>query len=383
VTASTITIGYATSLTGVSSSSFIGAQGGVQARIEAQNAAGGVDGRMLKLVVGDDTSSAAGFATAARDLVQNKNVFGLVAGSSFSYGGAAYLHSTGVPVTGSAFDGPEWGQAPNSNMFSYQPPFVSSFGGVYYTWDFYGPFLKSVGVRSMGGLAYGISPASQQTVKGVLASAKLHGIPTCYYNSSVPFGGVDFTGDSLSLKQANCGGVTFPAEDSSDVALAQSLKNSGANIKQLYFTGYDNSVLTQPAATAALQSQYIYNDITFSPPTPAVQGMLDNFKKYVPGYAGGIPSFGMYESYIAADLMILGLERAGANPTRQSFIGNLRTVSSYDAGGILASPTPLTGFGTKAMLPQQHCAYYLQLEGSQFITANGGKPVCGSLIPIS
>ncbi len=55
-----IVIGFITDETGGASSSYIDAQDGAMARIDAQNAAGGVDGRQLQLVVEDDQSTASG-----------------------------------------------------------------------------------------------------------------------------------------------------------------------------------------------------------------------------------------------------------------------------------------------------------------------------------
>jgi hypothetical protein len=123
--------------------------------------------------------------------------------------------------------------------------------------------------------------------------------------------------------------------------------------------------------------------INFTTPNAATQGMLDALKKYDPHYKGGLPDFGLYGSYLAADLMIKGLQVAGPNPTRASFIQDLRQVTDYTAGGILPGPTSFANFGTKAMLPQTGCSYFFQLQNpGGFVAYNAGKPICGKLIPI-
>jgi hypothetical protein len=73
---------------------------------------------------------------------------------------------------------------------------------------------------------------------------------------------------------------------------------------------------------------------------------------------------------------------AGNNPTRSLFINNLHQVTNYDGGGLLGTPANLSlaNFG-KA--PQTLCGWYGILQGHQFVIANGGKPVCGTLIPNS
>ncbi|HLG67314.1 MAG TPA: ABC transporter substrate-binding protein, partial [Acidimicrobiales bacterium] len=70
---SPIVIGYITSITGNASSTFADGPGGAQARVDLQNAHGGVNGHPLKLVVEDDQSSVSTDLTAAQDLVANKH----------------------------------------------------------------------------------------------------------------------------------------------------------------------------------------------------------------------------------------------------------------------------------------------------------------------
>src|SRR5262249_48753122 len=74
VPASSINIGFITSVTGVASSTFADSALGAEARFDALNAAGGIDGRKVNLIVADDQSSAAGDLAASQDLV-SKGVF--------------------------------------------------------------------------------------------------------------------------------------------------------------------------------------------------------------------------------------------------------------------------------------------------------------------
>ncbi len=375
--ASTITIGYVTDLTGVASSTFADGAGGAQARIDLQNAQGGVNGHKLKLVVEDDQSSPTVNKTASQDLVQNKGAFGVIQFSAFTFGGAPYLQQQGVPVTGAAFDGPEWAQEPNSNMFSYAPLVDANIGGTYYGSTATANVFKALGASKVAGLAYGISASSQQSIRVVYAG----GSTQCYKNFSVPFGGVDFTADVLQIKSAGCNGVVGSFVDSSDIALAQAVKNAGIKAQQIYFTGYDQQVLQSATARAALNGAYMAAVINFTTPNSAVKKMIATVKKYDSSYTGGIMDLGLYGSYVSADLMIKGLQMAGKNPTRANFISKLRTLKSYNAGGILPSGTPMTGFGTEAIVPKTLCGYYMQLKGNKFQVYTG-KAVCGKRIVV-
>lgn len=384
MTPTTIKLGLITALTGVTSSNEADTPEGAMARIDAQNALGGVNGRKIQMVTVDDTSTTTGDATAAEVLVQQKKVYAVMGYSSFLFASTKYLQQQGVPVTGTAFDGPEWGMEPYSNMFSANPPASTPYNGVFYTYDSTGKFFKQVGVTKLAGFAYGISPSATNAIKGTFAASAPSGVSQCYANYSVPFGTVDFTADALALKSSGCNGAATAFVDSSDLAFATSVRQSNNNaVKILNFTGYDQQTLSTAATRAAYNGVYFSNQVFFDKSNPAVAQMYANMEKFIPHFnPNAIPDFGLFGGYLTADLMIKGLQVAGQNPTRASFITNLRQVTGYTAGGLLPSPTPFSPFGTSAMLPATYCTYYIQLQGSQFVSVGpGGKAICGNKVP--
>jgi branched-chain amino acid transport system substrate-binding protein len=365
----------------VASSDYVNAAKAAQARIALQNANGGVDGRKIDLIVKDDGSTPQGNLTAAQTLVSQDGVFAVVDASSFTFGGARYLNQKGIPVTGDEFDGPEWAQQPNTNMFSWGPPTSTPFDGSYYTYDNIATFLKGLGVTSLASLAYGISPSAQQAAKALIAAAAQHGITNCYQDFSVPFGGVDFTAPVLTIKSKGCNGVTAPFVEASDVALSGAVKQGGVKAVQFYYTGYSQAVLANTGTRSAFDGSYVGSQLNFVSPNAATSEMLTAIQKYTDIRTGGVLDFGTYTPYLGADLMVKGLQVAGQNPTRQAFINNLRQVTGYSAGGILPSPTSFTNFGTKAMLPVTACEYIVQLQTNKFVLANNGQAVCGKQVP--
>ena len=98
-----------TSLTGSDSSNSVNIPKGFAARIDAQNAAGGVNGRKITYVVEDDASSPTTAATAAETAV-NAGAFAVDYNSPFAFGAIKYLTAAGIPVVGGAYDGPEWSE---------------------------------------------------------------------------------------------------------------------------------------------------------------------------------------------------------------------------------------------------------------------------------
>src|SRR5947209_2077882 len=83
VTDKAVTIGYISSQTGVAAATHKNAHKSCQARVDAQNAAGGVNGRKINIEAIDDQSSGANL-TAAQDLVQNRNAFAVIDNSAFA-----------------------------------------------------------------------------------------------------------------------------------------------------------------------------------------------------------------------------------------------------------------------------------------------------------
>lgn len=375
-----ITIGFISSQTGAASSSYIGSQWGAQARIDAQNAAGGVNGHKLSLVLEDDQSSPTINQTAAQQLVQGKKAFGVIEDSSFTFGGSKYLNQQGVPVTGAAIDGPEWATQPNTNMFSVSAPIDGAIDGKYYDYDNTAKFLKDIGVTKLGGAVYNIESAIQ-SMSGLFQTAETQGISKCYVDTSVPFGAVDFTSTVLSMKSQGCDGVIGVSLLATDIALSNAVNQAGLKAKQIYFTAYDQNLVSQPNALKSMEGDYTTAGVDFQVPNAAATTMLARLKQYT-AFPGGIPSLNIVQGYTGADLMIQGLELAGANPTRTGFISKLRQADNYTAGGLYASPVTFKNFGTAGMLPQTSCEYILQITATGYTAYNDGKPVCGNLVTV-
>jgi branched-chain amino acid transport system substrate-binding protein len=349
-----------------------------QARIALQNAQGGVDGRQLKLVVEDSASSPALVQTAAKALVETKGVFGVVSASAIFFGAAPYLTKAGVPVTGLELDGPEWGSSPN--MFTYAPPTYTSYNGTSYNYTTVPSFMKSIGAKKAALVAFA-SPSAVLNAKQEAAMLPQVGLQNCYLNLSVPLGAVDFTATVLQLKQSGCDSMVAALTESSEVALASAIKNAGLNIKQFYYASYAQATLDSPAAEAALNGTYGEGVLAagHTSTAQATQTLYNEIKQYDPSYHGGLLDYGATQGWDATDTMIAGLKLAGPNPTRASFISQLRAATSYTIGGLSSTPVDfnyLTG-----ALPAQQCVNFVQLVGNAFVPVPAdGSPICGSKV---
>jgi branched-chain amino acid transport system substrate-binding protein len=374
ISATTIKVALVTSLTGPDSSNSVNIPKGFAARIAAQNAAGGVNGRKINYVVEDDQSSPASAITAAQVAV-NAGAFDIDYNSPFAFGAIRYMAQAGIPVVGSAYDGPEWSD-PQAfpNMFSWTPVIYPSYP--VYTTD--AQFIKNQGGTRVASVGYGISPSSSATAKGMGKAATTVGIQAPYINSSLPFGTVNVTALALQMKAANVDALYGPIDPNTLLAILTTAKQASVKLKVTDMsTGYGQDFLSDPASQQAAQNAYMVTNsqVPVELNTPATMAEQAAFAKYQ-GFTG-VPDFGWTQGYASADLMIKGLQVAGQNPTRSSFMSNLRAVTSYNVENLA---TNTVNFSTVKTIPTQTCSYYVQLQGAKFIVQNNGKPLCGTLI---
>ncbi len=252
VTSKTITIGLISSFTGGAASEDDGIVKAATARVDLQNAKGGVDGRQLKIIYEDDATSPATNATAASALL-SKGVFGVIEDSAVAFGGYKIFQKAGVPVTGGAYDGSEWYEQPNTNMFSIGGP--SDPKDPQYTT--FAKFTKAHGGTKCGSVSYQISPSSTAAATGFLLACQRAGMSKAFLDTSLPFGSVNTTTLALQLKQAGVNALYLPLDANTNFALMTALKQAGVNMKViLNATGYGQALVDDTSAVSNVQGAY-------------------------------------------------------------------------------------------------------------------------------
>jgi ABC-type branched-subunit amino acid transport system substrate-binding protein len=370
--ASPITIAYITSVTGEGASEDGTSPGAFKARIALQNAEGGVNGHKIIPLVIDDQTSPTAIATAVQEA--DSKAFAIVSQSPLLFLAAKYPQQAGIPVTGSYSDGPEWGQQPYTNMFAAD---VGSLDPKYPVTTLAGNFLKAHGAKVLATYGYSISPSSSRAAIQTADSFKHAGGKVGLLDTTVPFGGVDFTSEALSAKQNHIDSYAPEMDNNSNFALAKALQQEGVKATGLFATGYQPDVI-HSAAWSAVQGSYFYSLFRpWSLPDAATKQMQTAMEKY-DGYSkSDFPSFSEYEAWLGADLMMKGLQLAGPNPTHASVIKALRGVTSYNAGGLLPqSWNYTTAFGHDA----KSCSWIMK-AGKTGFTAISAQPTCGADIP--
>jgi len=370
VTSKTVTVGLITELTGPGAPPVNGMVRSAQARIDLQNAQGGVDGRKIQLIVKDDQTSPVADQTATAALISD-GVFGVIDDSAVTFGGYKLLQQAGVPVVGGAYDGPEWYQQPNTNMFSISGPGDAKDP----QYDNFAVFAKDHGGTKCGAVGYAISPSSRASATGFQLSCQREGLQNAFLDTQVPFGTVDVTTLVLQLKAAGVNTLWLPLDGNTNFSIMTALKQAGVKMKVIInATGYGQVLVSDKlAAPDAQGAWFLSTGVPVGLKTPATTAFQAALAKYA--HYTGVPDFSWYEGWGGADLMIKGLELAGKQPTRSAFIAALQKDTDYSANGLLGSVNlSLSEFG-KA--PHGLCEYLSQFEGNAFVHPT---KVCGTLL---
>jgi ABC-type branched-subunit amino acid transport system substrate-binding protein len=373
VSAKTVKIGLIFDETGPNASNSTGMLAAAQGRVAQQNATGGIDGRQIQLVVADDQSSQEGNANAAQELA-SKGVFGVIDMSVLSALGDKYLTSKGIPEVGTGVSGPEWGSPANRNLFS-----IDGSEDIHNVVDSWGKFFAQEGAKNLGIVAYNLPSTISQALE-LKDSALAAGLHVGYYNPNVVIGSQNWTSVALALHSTGVDAVTTSMTAADSLALYTAMNQEGVHAIMLAPALYGQTVLsdrtTRAEAQGILTTSYIL-------PLEAHTAASQKFQQELATYAhiSGDPDIGATQGWIGADLMITGLSLAGSNPTRASFIDKLRGLKDYTAGGLAAGPIDFSRFGTGDVSDGGNlCSYIVRVQGNAFQVANGGQPLCGTVI---
>jgi Periplasmic binding protein len=282
----------------------------------------------------------------------------------------------GVPVVGGALDGPEWGQQPNTNMVSVngdQPAYLPGY-------SYLGNVAKQAGATNIATLAIQGIPSSVIDNQTAAKAFEQAGVKVGYVEDSLPLGTVDVGPIVLAMKNSKVNGFYSTMLDNTNFAIMTAAAQSGLKLKAgIMAVGYGQALLDDQSAVQAGQGAILTSQqVPVEEKTATTVAEQTALQQY--GGITGVPDLNITDSWLSADLIVAGLEKAGQNPTRASFLNALHNTTDWTAGGLLPQPPDLSlaDFG-KA--PQRRCGYFVRLEGKQFVPMNGGKPFCGTAVP--
>jgi branched-chain amino acid transport system substrate-binding protein len=364
------------SKTGVAAAESADGPQGFLARVDLQNARGGINGHKIIPLVLDDQSSTGGVVTATK-LAISEGAIGIVADTAFFFVAAKYPQEAGIPVTGGSYDGFEWGTQPYTNMFASDQGSGLNPNAPYNLAA--GTFFKSHGGTVVASYGYGISPSSTYGANATAKAGLAVGMKLGVLDTTVPFGSNDFSTQALAAKSAGVNSLYGAMDNNSNFALATAIEQAGQKLKVIQFpTGYEPDIIGS-SSWQAVQGAYFATGFrpTAIPNAGTVQ-MAAALATYVHRKPAAFPTFAIYEGWLGADLMIKGIGLAGSSPTSAQVISQLRKVTSYNGSGILPINVDFaTNFGTGNPVT---CTWYMQAKPKGFVPASKA-PDCGKVIP--
>lgn len=362
--------------TGANAVNYLGSYQGVQARVDLQNAEGGINGRQIKLQIVNDQSSAVTAITAVQSLISD-GVFSMIYNSAALSSPKVFdgPHDAGIPVVGNALVTNLWETQPYTN-------FISQAGNnsptpttpTYVLKEFQSLGVTKVAAVITSGCA--ICATGEQLFA---KAAPNFGMSVVYSNTTIPRGSVEVGPTALAIAQSGADAVYSQELDNTDFAIQEALQQNGYKPKVYYCSlDYTQTLIDTPAASAAAQGCIVsVGQEPISANTAATKAEAGAFAKYAK--FSGIPGLNWTAAWVSADLTIKGLLAAGKNPTRAAFLDAVHNLQGYTADGLLPQALDLSvaNFG-KA--PKTSCTFFVQYKGKDFLPLNDAKPVCGDLL---
>jgi ABC-type branched-subunit amino acid transport system substrate-binding protein len=335
VTATTLTVANVSILTGPVPGLFAGAVNGTDAFLAYQNSQGGVYGRKLKLLTGDDQFDC-GHNKALTESYVGK-AFALVGSFSlFDNCGADVL--TANPSMPDVHNALSVAAQKEPNNFSAQPIRQGASTGPLNYFKSKAPDA----VTKVGTLVGDVQSARDSWV-GIKAAAESVGYKVLYERNYAPTE-TDFTADIVKMQQAGVKMLLLVAMDVK--AAARLMKAAEGQHWKPELTAFGASAydpqLVPLAGASALENVFLYlptalyigEDRTVS---KEVDLFLTWLKRTHPSAA---PDLFTAYGWGSARLFVQALQAAGPKATRAGLIAALKNIHQFDANGLLALADP-------------------------------------------
>lgn len=324
VTDDTILLGTFTALSGPVAPIGVPNSHGYLAYYNYINEQGGIYGRKIKVLVEDDAFQPSRAVAAVKKLVEQDRVFAIVSplGTPTNAAVLDYLVKMNVPVVSPHSGSSQWSIPLKKNYFALQPNYTVE-----------GTVLAQYAVNDLKGKRFAIvyvnDDYGQEESAAFTKYLAKHNIKPVL-SLAHEFGETDFSSYVIKLQQAK-----------PDVVLLASYATQTASIlKQAEMFGFRPSflgtyVVSDPVmfklAGASAMEGFQVTGYAADPggDTKAAKEYRDILHKYYPNEApGGYSEIG----YVAAQLVVEALKRAGPDLTREKFIAALESIKNWTTG---------------------------------------------------
>jgi branched-chain amino acid transport system substrate-binding protein len=331
VTSDQILIGTHTPLTGPAGYVGEGFEVGEKLAVDQINAAGGINGRKLKVDYLDDMDTPPGAITAARELVEQDNVFAVLGGGASTGTSAVipYFTQNGVPYYVSLASTPTVLQGKAKNIF-LGATIPAQTGVAAYT-KFLTQTLHAKKVALM------VCDQANCTAGAPLLTAALKADGVAVTTTAdFASGATDYTGQVQQVKNSDPDAVFLYGLVPDDAHLVDELRSAGVTAPIVGDTSIADPTFVQLAGAAAANGVYgfylggkqLVND-----DTGAMAIWLKDLHADEPSLPVDTPNLYSLMAYADTYVLAQAILKAGKNLTRAGLIASLNTnVNDFLAG---------------------------------------------------
>lgn len=358
VMADTVRIGTFQALTGPAAPIGTEFTRGMRTYFAWVNDQGGVHGRKIELLVENDEFKPANTVALVRKLVEQDQVFAIVGGlgTPTSLAVLDYLVERGVPFVYQASGVSAFAFPPKRTVFAVQPNYTVE-GRIIARYA-----VETLGVRRLA-ILYENDDVGKEGLAGVEEYMKAKGLELA---AAIPFSFTEtaFAAHVLKLRQARADAVIIYGLQQPTVNLLKEIHRQGIDVPRFvsYITADLNLLkLAGEAAEGVMMTGWVP---ILSPDDPDAAKYLETVARYNPDYKQ-TPSGFLAAGWVAAEVFVEGLRRAGRELTRERFVEAMETLHRWN--GIIAKEITY-GPGQRA---GKTSLYFLKVEGGNFVAISG------------
>lgn len=320
VTANEIVLGMHTDLSGVAATYGVSSSNGVKMRFEDVNAAGGINGRKIKLIVEDQGYQVPKAVQACNKLINRDKVF-------------AFIAPLGTPMNNACFKEELAAGVPNlfplSSARSMYEPFnrLKFVAGASYVDQIRSGINYLVTQKGKKKLCvmYQDTDFGKEIVEGAEEQAKKLGLKILEMAAHKPTD-QDFTASLTKLKGASCDLIAMGTIVRDTIVPYTAARKEGWN--DVTFLG-SAAVYDLVVGAAPGMDGFYGMGLTEMPYADSHIATVANFVKQYKAKYNIDPNIGAVYGYVAADLTVKGLQNAGKNLTLDSFISGMESIKGY------------------------------------------------------
>jgi len=359
-----INLGVVCSCTGPEATSTSTSAPALQAWADSVNAAGGINGHHVNLIVEDDQTNPGTSLAEVETLVGQDHVIAIFDNSDVDNSWETYVQQHHVPVVGSYAD---------SIAMYTNPDFFSQ--GTTYNWGTADTIFlaKKAHIKKFADLYCAEVAICGQGIPMLRAAAAKNGLALSY-TAAIGFAAPNYTAECLAAQQSGADGMLVGDASAIVVKVANNCAAQNYSPTEISGDGTVSSAwLTTPSMNGNLD--YQPNIPFFVDNTPATKQMYAAIKKYSPALASS-PNFGevAVEAWSSGKLF-QAAAAAGhftATPTAAEVIAGLYNLHGATLGGLAPPLTYTKGKPTTTI----NCVFVMGIKNGKWTLPLGDQTYC-------